>query len=74
MVKYVFVVVVLGVFAVLSVKGDGGGIDGNLRRFKRIVEDFLPCALSFDVGCAVDTAEGILRDTTKSLMGKSKNS
>lgn len=70
MMKCAFVVVVFGVSAVLSVRGDGGGIDGNLRKFRGLVEDFLPCAISFDVGCAVDRAEGILRDTTKSLMGK----
>lgn len=64
-------VVILLICAILAVRGDdgGGGIDGNLRRFRGVVEEFLPCAIGFDVGCAVDTAEGILRDTTKSLMG-----
>lgn len=64
--------VVVLVCAILAVEGDngGGGIDSNLRRFRGIVEEFLPCAIGFDVGCAVDTAEGVLRDTTRNLMGK----
>lgn len=58
--KYAFFVVVLGVCAV--VKGDGS--------YRDVFEEFLPCAISLDMGCAMDRAEGFLRDTTKSLLGK----